>query len=223
MPPHLITMLTRHDRTVPDALKVFDECRDLPVEYWGFKDVGLPAPEMGKLVDAIKDAGKCAVLEVVRYSEEECLASAGLALGCGFDCLAGTIFYPSVHRLIRDSSLRYFPFCGKVRGSPSILEGSTAEIIEEGKRIEGFGVAGFDLLAYRYVGDAEGLAARFISAVKVPVIIAGSIDSLARLDKVRELRAWAFTIGGAFFEKRFVPGAPYKEQITKVVEYLQAS
>jgi hypothetical protein len=220
MGPYLITMLTYHDQTVQDALAVFDQCRDLPVDYWGFKDVGLPVREMKKLVAAMKDAGKTAFLEVVRYSEAECLASARLAVECGFNYLAGTIFYPRVLEVLKDSSIRYFPFCGKVSGSPSILEGTIAELIDEAREIERRGVAGFDLLAYRYVGDAEELARQFIRAVKVPVIMAGSIDSFERLDRVRDLGPWGFTIGSAFFDKRFVPGAPFREQIQKVTEYL---
>ena len=220
MPPHLITMLTHHDKTVPDALAVFDHCRDLPVYNWGFKDVGLPVGDMKKLVAAIKDAGKTSFLEVVRYSKEECLASASLAVECGFDYLMGTIFHPSVHGLLKDLAIKYFPFCGKVSGSPSILEGTIPEIIDEAKQIELLGVEGFDLLAYRYVGDAERLARELIRAVKVPVVMAGSIDSFERLDRVRELCPWGFTIGSAFFDERFVPGAPFWEQIQKVTEYL---
>lgn len=220
MGPHLITMLTYHDQTVPDALTVFDQCRDLPVDYWGFKDVGLPPREMKKLVAAMKDAGKITFLEVVRYSREECLASAKLALECGFDYLAGTIFHASVHEFLNGSPIKYFPFCGKVSGSPSVLDGTIPEIIDEAKAIEDLGVGGFDLLAYRYVGDGEELAREFIRAVKVPVIMAGSIDGFERLDRVRDLGPWGFTIGSAFFDKRFVPGAPFTEQIQKVTEYL---
>ena len=223
MGPNLITMLTYHDQTVPDALAVFDQCRDLPVDYWGFKDVGLPVREMKKLVAAMKDASKIAFLEVVRYSEEECLASAKLAVACGFDYLAGTIFHPLVHEFLRDSPINYFPFCGKVSGSPSVLDGRISEIIDEAKEIERLGVEGFDLLAYRYVGDGEELARQFIRAVKVPVIVAGSIDSFKRLDRVRELCPWGFTIGSAFFDERFIPGAPFREQIRKVTEYLASS
>ena len=220
MTPNLITMLTYDDKTVPDALAVFDQCRGLPMDYWGFKDVGLPVPEMKRLVAAIKEAGKICFLEVVRYSEEECLASAKLAVQCGFDYLMGTIFYPRVHEFLRSSAIRYFPFCGKVSGSPSVLEGSISEIIDEARGIERLGVHGFDLLAYRYVGDAEELARQFIRGVKIPVVMAGSIDSFERLERVRELDPWGFTIGGAFFDKRFVAGAPFREQVQKVTDYL---
>ena len=46
-------MLTHNDKTVQNALEVFESCQDLPVSYWGFKDVGLPYPEMRKLIKAI--------------------------------------------------------------------------------------------------------------------------------------------------------------------------
>ena len=42
MKPELIVMLTHHDETVQNALALFEECKDLPVTHWGFKDVGLP-------------------------------------------------------------------------------------------------------------------------------------------------------------------------------------
>lgn len=35
--------------TVKNAKEVFKECADLPVQNWGFKDVGLPPKEMKEL------------------------------------------------------------------------------------------------------------------------------------------------------------------------------
>lgn len=52
-----------------------------------------------------------------------------------------------------------------------------------------------------------------------PYIIAGSIDCYEKLDIIKALpKLYGFTIGGAFFEKKF--GETFDEQITKVVEYL---
>jgi hypothetical protein len=42
MKPKLIAMLTYHDQTVSNALEIFDQHQELPVECWGFKNVGLP-------------------------------------------------------------------------------------------------------------------------------------------------------------------------------------
>jgi len=44
--PRLIFMLTHHDRTVPNALEVFEEIKDTGIQNVGFKDVGLPFEEL---------------------------------------------------------------------------------------------------------------------------------------------------------------------------------
>jgi hypothetical protein len=220
MSPKLIVMLTNHDQTVKNALDLFEQCKDLPVQHWGFKDVGLPVNQMKKLVANMKESGKTAYLEVVSYTEAECLNAAELAVECGFDYLMGTCFYPAVFALLKNK-IQYFPFCGKVSGSPSILEGSIQEIIDDAKTMEQIGVNGVDLLAYRHVQDPERLAAEFVKAVKIPVVIAGSISSFSRIDRMKELNPWGFTIGGAFFDKKFDGNAPFKEQIKIAYEYLQ--
>lgn len=220
MAPQLITMLTYKDETVKDSFEVFDQCADLPAEFWGFKDVGLPKPDMKRLVDRMKAAGKTTFLEVVSLTERECLDGARLAMDCGFDYLMGTVYYDSVFKLMRGKPTKFFPFAGKVSGHPSILEGTIPEIVADGRRMQDLGVAGFDLLAYRYTADAEALAEAFVKGVRVPVVLAGSIDGFKRLDVMKRIAPWAFTIGGAFFEKKFVPGGSFREQVARVLEYL---
>jgi hypothetical protein len=133
----------------------------------------------------------------------------------------GTIFFPAVFEFLKGYPIKYSPFCGKVSGHPSILEGSIQEIIAEGQELQAMGVDAFDLLAYRYVDDPEALARKFIEAVKVPVILAGSVDSFARIDRVKAMGAWGFTIGGAFFEKKFVKDGSFADQVAAVAHYLQ--
>ena len=220
MGPKLITMLTNNDETVKDSFEVFDQCADLPAEFWGFKDVGLPKDRMKQLVRRMKDKGKTTFLEVVSLSEQECLDGARLALDCGFDYLMGTVFHDSVFRLMKGKPTKFFPFAGTVSGHPSILEGAIPEIIADGNRMEALGVDGFDLLAYRYTADAEALAAAFIRAVRVPVVMAGSIDGFTRLDAVKRLAPWAFTIGRAFFAKKFLPNGSFRDQMARVLEYM---
>lgn len=89
----IIIMLTHNDKTVPDAIEIFDENKDLPIQYWGFKDVGMEPAKMKILCDKMHEAGKTAFLEVVSYSEEECMRGAKLAVDCGFDYLLGTLYY----------------------------------------------------------------------------------------------------------------------------------
>ena len=220
MAPKLITMLTYNDETVQDALEVFAQCADLPCDFWGFKDIGLPLEKMKQLVATMKAAGKTTFLEIVSLTEQECLDGARVAVDCGFDYLMGTVFYNGVFEYLKDKAIKFLPFCGKVTGHPSVVEGTIQEAVEDGKKLEQIGVDGFDLLAYRYVGDPEQLARKFIASVELPVVIAGSIDSFDRLDTVKELDPWAFTIGTAFFEKKFVAGASFGAQIQKVLNYL---
>ncbi len=221
MAPKLITMLTYNDETVKNALEVFNQCASLPCEFWGFKDIGLPVDQMKQLVNRMKEAGKTTFLEIVSLTEHECLAGAKVAVDCKFDYLMGTVFYNSVFEFLKDKPIKFLPFCGKVSGHPSIVEGTIEEAIEDGKKMEKIGVDGFDLLAYRYVGDPEELAKEFIEAIKLPVVVAGSINSFARLDKIKELDPWAFTIGSAFFEKKFVPDGSFRKQIETVLGYLE--
>ena len=107
-------MLTHHDKTVENAIEVFLSCKDLPVSYWGFKNVGLEKERMNELVNEMKKEGKKTVLEVVTYSEIECMASAKLAVELGFDYLMGTVFYNSVWEYLKDKKIMYYPFTGRI-------------------------------------------------------------------------------------------------------------
>jgi hypothetical protein len=159
---------------------------------------------------------------VVTYTEDSCLTAAKLALECQFDYLMGTVYFESVHHLLKNHPLKYFPFCGKINGHPSILEGSIEEIIEEAQKLEKKGVDGFDLLGYRYKpGDPEELILEFLRKIKIPTVLAGSIHSFERLDKVKKFNPWGFTIGGAFFDQKFVQGGSFKDQIISVLSYLK--
>jgi hypothetical protein len=221
MAPKLITMLTYNDETVQEAYEVFKQSADIPCEFWGFKDIGLPLNKMKKLVTEMKTAGKTTFLEIVSLSEKECLDGAKVAVDCQFDYLMGTVFYSSVFEYLKNKDIKFLPFCGKVSGHPSVVEGTIREVVEDGKKLALIGVDGVDLLAYRFVGDPEQLSREFISAVNLPVVIAGSIESFDRLDIIKDLNPWAFTIGTAFFDKKFVPGASFSEQIQVVLDYMK--
>jgi hypothetical protein len=41
MQSQLIVMLTQNDITVGNAQEVFESCKDLPINFWGFKNVGI--------------------------------------------------------------------------------------------------------------------------------------------------------------------------------------
>lgn len=87
--PELIVMLTHNDVTVPDAAAVFARCQHTRARYWGFKEEGLPFAEMQALFAQMKACGKTTCLEVIAYTEPECLHGAEMAAACGCDILMG--------------------------------------------------------------------------------------------------------------------------------------
>ena len=129
--PRLIVMLTYRDRTVKDAYRIFDECKNTKAEIWGFKEEPLPPAEMKELYDYMKSCGKRTALEIVAYTEQECIAGARLAAFCGVDYLMGTLYFDSVRDICRESGILYTPFVGQVKERPSILSGNVDDMIDE--------------------------------------------------------------------------------------------
>jgi hypothetical protein len=218
--PELIVMLTHQDKTVPDALELFERSKEYPITHWGFKDVGLAPGEMQPVVQAMKDAGKVTFLEVVSLSEAEGLQGARLAVELGFDILMGTVFYPSIGDYLRDKPVRYYPFPGHVHSHPSILDGAIDKIVAHACELEEYGVHGLDLLTYRYTGDASRLLSEVVQATKIPIVSAGSIATFERIQEVWDTGAWGFTIGSAFFDRQFVPDGSFEENVFAVCNWL---
>lgn len=222
MKTKLIVMLTKNDRTVADAMQVFESAYDLPVEYWGFKNVGLPKLEMGKLVERMKAAGKKVFLEVVTYSPEACLEGAMLAVEMRFDYLCGTIYYPEVWAYLSDKPIKFLPFVGEVSGSPSVLNGSIEAIIEQSLALLQKGVGGVDLLAYRHTGNPETLIREFAKRYPGTIVVAGSIDTPERMRFVEDNNVWAFTMGSALFNRKFDPDNGFRANLAKVVAIMDS-
>lgn len=226
MVPKLILMFTLNDMTVPDALDYFEQVKDLPVDFFGFKELGLAPEKMQELNNRIHDAGFKSFLEVVEYDEDKILGPAQQAVDMGFDYLMGTIYFPSIWDIVGKGSkkkINYFPFLGKIYDRPSILDGSIEEIVAEGKKLVEEGADGFDLLLYRYKypDKIDALIKACVSEVNAPIVSAGSINSYERLQATIDQGVWGFTIGGAFFEKKFVPGGTYRDNVKAVVDYLK--
>ena len=218
--PELIVMLTHQDRTVSNALELFERTKEYPIIHWGFKDVGLPAEEMKSVVKAMKDAGKTTFLEVVSLSEEEGSRGAQLAVELGFDILMGTVFFPSISDYLKNKPVRYYPFPGHVHSHPSILDGTIDEIVAHARQLEAHGVHGLDLLTYRYNGEASRLLKLVVEATNIPIVSAGSIATFDRITEVWDSGAWGFTIGSAFFERQFVPDGSFEENVLAVCDWL---
>ncbi|WP_369716714.1 hypothetical protein [Leptotrichia alba] len=216
---NLIVMLTHNDETVNNAHEIFEKCKNSDAKFWGFKEKSLPIEQMKNLYKYMKECGKTTFLEVVEYTEKEGLEGAKLALECSCDILMGTVFFDSINEFCKKNNLRYMPFVGKVTERPSILEGEIDEIIKEANEYLKKGVYGFDLLGYRYTGNAVELNERFVLEVNAPVCIAGSVNGYERLDELKNINPWSFTIGSAFFENKF--DGSFEEQINKVCEYVK--
>ena len=219
-----IFMLTRDDMTIPDALTVYESIRSTGLRYVGFKDVGLPYETLRELASAIRSDGREVMLEVVSERPEDELRSIQAAREIGVDWVLGGTHPDEALALLAGSGLRYCPFPGTVIGHPSQLRGSLDAIAADAAALtKRPGVAGLDLLAYRYDGDVEALVGAVVAAARGPVIAAGSVDSIARIDALSRLGAWGFTIGSAIFDGRFGRPDDIAGQITTVLDHVEAS
>jgi hypothetical protein len=209
-----IFMLTHHDATIEAALEVYDEIRDLPLRYVGFKDVGVRQSVLTELTRRIHADGREVMLEVVSERAEDELRSVAAAAEIGVDWVLGGTHCDAALDALADAPVRYCPFPGRVVGHPSLLRGAIDEIAASATDLTGRDrVYGVDLLAYRFDGDVEALIPAVVAASSGPVIAAGSIDSLDRIRTVHRLGAWGFTIGGAIFEGRLPGGTSVPEQV----------
>ena len=106
-------------------------------------------------------------------------------------------------------------------GHPSLLRGTIEGIAADAAALTALpGVHGLDLLAYRFDGDVEALAAAVNESAAGPVIAAGCVDSLERIAALRRIGVWGFTIGGAIFEGRFAGAPSVPAQIETVLAAL---
>ena len=214
----LIVMLTQNDYTLENAMAIFESCKHTSAKFWGAKEQGVSHEELLRLFAAMKAAGKQTVLEVVAYDEASCLEGAKLAAECGCDCLLGTAYFDSVHSFCREHQMKYLPFVGAISNRPSVLKGSIEEIVEETACVAGKGVDGIDLLGYRYSCDCQALCHAVCRHAAVPVCLAGSINSYARLQEVKTFSPAFFTIGGAFWDHSF--GDDLAASIEAVCHYM---
>ena len=213
-----IFMATRADRTVPEARALIDAALELGVANIGFKDVGLPRAALKELAAAIHAGGASVFFELVSLDRDAELASAAAAADLGVDWLLGGVRAAEVAPIARSAGLRYAPFPGRIVGHPSVLEGAIAEIADSARAIaEVDGVAGLDLLAYRWSGDVPALMRAVVDAVESPVIVAGSIDGENRIAAVAASGAAGFTVGSAAIEGAFVaPADDFTAQIRAI-------
>ena len=208
-----IFMLTRDDKTLPDARAVYATIADTGLHHVGCKDLGLPRDELESLMGDIRANGHTTHLEVVSETPEATLASARAAAEIGPDYLIGGTLIEPVQEILEGTDIKFFPYVGQIVDHPCLLRGSIASIADDARRAEQLGVDGINLLAYRYDGDVNALVEAVVNATSLPVIAAGSVDSTDRIRALAERGVWAFTIGTAALDGVIVPGEPLQTQI----------
>lgn len=207
-------MLTKDDATVTDCLDVYDQVRDTDLRWVGFKDIGVPVATLRELARRIRSDGRKVVLEIVSTDAQAELASVRAGVELGVDLLMGGTQPDAALPLMKGTSIRYFPFPGLIEGHPSVLKGTMDFIAESGRQLTSRpGVAGLDLLAYRWSGDVPALIGDVVRKSSSPVVVAGSIVNSDQIRIVSDRGAWGFTIGGAVFDRVLVPGGSLRDQI----------
>jgi hypothetical protein len=201
-----IFMLTRDDVTLSDAREVYASVSGTGLRHVGCKDVGLPRDELAALMDDIRSNGHETYLEVVSETEEETLQSARVAAEIRPDHLIGGTLIEPVQEILAGTGVKFWPYVGQIVGHPCLLRGSIDEIVADAERAASLGVDGINLLAYRYDGDVEALVRAVVGASDLPVICAGSVDSVERIRALEACGAWGFTIGTAALDGKLVGG-----------------
>jgi hypothetical protein len=201
-----IFMFTRDDQTVQDCLEVLDAIRDVGLTHLGFKDVGVDARVLGRLAERIKRAGGTSYLEVVSTTTEACLRSARTAVEIGVDRLLGGTEVEPILDIVAGRGVAYYPFPGRPEGHPTRLGGSPEDVAGDCQRFARLGCAGVDLLAYRATEAAPlDLVRAAREATPGSLIVAGSVNTPARIRDLKDAGADAFTIGSAAFDGSFSP------------------
>ena len=219
---NLIVFLTHNDMTVKNAAEVFNDSKAASCNYWGIKDTGIDETTGAKLAENIKTAGKTFFYESLASNEEGAVKAAKFAARLKAQYLIGLEYFEKAHEILKENNVKFAPTCGKRSGIPRMLHGTIDEVIEDGKRIQEKGVDGLCLSVYRFTGgNPEELAERFINKIEVPVIITGSINNEDRLNMVKKLKPWGFTVGSAFFNHDFGKDLSFAQQIDTVVDFLK--
>ena len=216
-----VFMLTRNDATVGDALDLVAVARPLGLRHIGFKDVGAEPAFLARLATAIREAGAQVWMEVVAVPPDDQRRAFTLARDIGVDWLMGGACPADALRTLQGGKARHLPFAGRPEGHPTRLGGQAAEIEAQCRDLAAMGCAGVDILAYRAT-EAEPLDLIAACRRGLPdgarVVVAGSIDSAARIAAIRAAGADAFTIGTAAIDGAYAPGAgPLEAQLRAVL------
>lgn len=216
-----VTMLTRNDITVPNALDVVKENCHAKAEYWGFKDVGVTFEQGEALIREMQAAGKHVAIEPLTSDEETANKWADIAIKYHIDAFLGK-FFKSVSKKLNDAGILYFPPFGR-RDENGRLLGTIEELKAEAMEILDQGSSGIRISAFRWLeGDPEVLTMalkELFDEKKVPFMMTGSINDFEKLDFVKKVQPWGITVGGALFDDGKFGGGTVAERIDRIDSY----
>jgi hypothetical protein len=202
LPVDFVFMLTRNDQTVSDCLETWESISAVGLAHAGFKDIGVDLETLRALNKRIQASGALSYLEVVSETPEACLRSASVAVELGVNRLMGGTQVPEILALLEGTGIDYLPFPGMPVGHPTKLGGTAELVAQQCRQFEAAGCAGVDLLAYRATeADPIALVKAARASLTGTLLVAGSVDSTARISALRDAGADAFTVGSAVFNR----------------------
>ena len=96
-------MLTHQDKTVLDALDLFQRTKDYPIRHWGFKGCGIITTRNAAHNNSDERCREGHLSGGSEFIGGWGLRGARLAVDLGFDILMGTVFYPSIGDYLKDN------------------------------------------------------------------------------------------------------------------------
>lgn len=200
-----IFMLTHGDETIPNCLEVLDIVDEIGISHIGFKDIGVDKIMLRTLAGRINETGATSYLEVVSTTLADVQESIQSAVDLGINRVLGGQDIDFALKVLEGTGAGYYPFPGRPVGHPTRLGGTPEEIENDCARMLAAGCPGVDLLAYRATqADPLDLVRAARSGLGGGyLIVAGSVDSPARIRQLTEAGADAFTIGSAVFDGAF--------------------
>lgn len=215
----ICAMLVQYDKTVPNALELFETVKNLDVDCWGFKDIGLPREDLLKLGKMMKETGKPLNMEIMTDTEDEWVESAIFAHEAGVENCMGGYYSKKVMDKCHELGMKYYPFIGRLEGNPHMLQGTPEEIIGLAKEAIDAGCDGICVPVYRFVGNIPELMKALNDNIDVPVCLAGSINSKERIDESIKYGISQLNIGSSFFTGDFAPNKGIAENIEQAMAW----
>lgn len=224
----LMVMLTWHDKTVHNAIELFEECKDLDVTEWGFKNVGICEYDTVNLIHRMNEAGKRTNYEIITRNEEAYRYGEITAQRAKFKCMMGTKYDKQLHKALKKEGIEFMPAVGQpgcvYNGEHGVMLGEEDEILSEADElIHKIGVEGITIPIFRYYKDSEHLLRRLLEVIPGSLItIAGSVDTFEKIDMMNALGIAKFTMGSALFNRKYVPEGSFRDNLKYVADYINA-